>query len=172
MSNPELLKIAKILSHQIPKDLNGADCADIYVLLGKELGMTHLLMPEARPNPIYSLPLPKEAPEVYKTRDDKSEKVVAFIRRVYAPWLGQGLARNYLRYLDPSVYHALHNWLKKNPWPEDLDLPSKKELNDRELAHMGLNEGETLPYPSYYTGLKDKIRLYNAARNRAKQQED
>lgn len=61
--------------------------------------------------------------------------------------------------------------MKRNGMPEGFDLPSKKEMNDKALQDIGLEGGETLPFPSYYKGLKDKLRLYNAARNRAKKDE-
>ncbi|HHB83427.1 MAG TPA: hypothetical protein ENK61_08170 [Devosia sp.] len=61
--------------------------------------------------------------------------------------------------------------MKRNGMPEGFDLPSKKEMNDRALQDIGLEGGETLLFPSYYKGLKDKPRLYNAARNRAKKDE-
>lgn len=168
MDKIDIEAIAKHVASRFPADVNGAARADIYAFLGKELGLTHLLLPDARPDQLYTIDLPKAAPELYRNRQDRSETAAAFIARVYKPWLGKGLAQHHLRHLDHALYHALHNWLKKNPMPEWLDLPTKKELNDRELRHLGLKEGETLPYPSYYTGLKTKLRLYNAARNRAK----
>lgn len=148
----------------LPRKLNGADLADIYVLLGIELGLAHLLQPEALPES--EMPLPEIAPELYQKRADRRERPCPFIERVYAEWLGNGLAQHHLLHLDEPLYAALHNWLLKNEWPGSFDLPSKKELNDRELERLGIEDGEALPYPSYYKGLKDKLRLYNAARNR------
>ena len=170
MNKREIENQAKAIAAAMPKSLNGAQAADLYVLVGRELGMTHLLLPEARPDRFYSIELPETAPELYSERRDRSEGAVGFLKRVYGPWLGQGLARNHMRHLDPVFYHALQNWLRKNVLPDDVDLPTKKELNDRELAQLGIKDGDTLPYPSYYTGLKDRLRLYNAARNRAKRE--
>ena len=79
MKQSELLAIARNLTDKFPPDINGANTADIYVLLGKELGMTHLLLPEARPDGFYDIDLPDAAPELYRDRADRSEKVTAFI---------------------------------------------------------------------------------------------
>ncbi|WP_114964088.1 hypothetical protein [Tritonibacter mobilis] len=168
MDKFQIKAIAKKVAKKVPQNLNGAEKADIYAILGMELGLSHLLLPEARPDALYDIQLPDVAPEFYEEREDRKEGVVAFITRAYAPWIGQGLAQHHIGRLDPKLYRALHNWLQYNPFPDDLDLPTKKQLNDRELEKLGLTEGETLPYPSYYRGLKDKLRLYNAARNRAK----
>ena len=154
----------------LPEQINGADKADIFVYLAIEMGMTHLLYPEALPEIFDEPKIPETAPELYSDRLDKSERPAEFIMRVYADWLGTPdapkLAKHHLLHLDKALYNALHNWLLKNDMPECLFLPSKKELNDIELSRIGLNEGDTLPYPSYYKGLKHKLRLYNAARNR------
>lgn len=165
MKTEELEKIIEIISRSIPEGMNGADLADVYVYLGERLGLDHLLMPEARPSE-ERCDLPATAPEYYQDRNDKAELPHEFIERVYSDWLGQGLARHHILQLDKPLYMALANWLKKNELPESFDLPTKKDLNDRALEQLGLNDGDTLPYPSYYKGLKDKLRLYNAARNR------
>ena len=150
----------------MPDSANGSVQADIFVGLGIELGMTHLLIPDAIPSQDIIVVLPDRAPELYQKRRDKSEKPPEFIARVYKRWLGLCLAKHHLLHLDKPLYMALANWLKKNELPDWLDLPTKKEIIDRELAQIGVNHGDTLPYPTYYKGLKDKLRLYNAARNR------
>lgn len=166
MKSNNIKKIKLNMVNIVPSEANGAERADIFVRLAIEMGLTHLLVPEALPTEVDLIELPEEAPELYQARSDRSEKPPMFIKRVYADWLGQGLARHHLLQLDEALYMALANWLKKNELPEDLDLPTKKEIADRELTRLGLQEGDTLPYPSYYRGLKDKLRLYNAARNR------
>lgn len=166
MKTEELKSTITIIKKSIPSNVDGTILADLYVRLGSELGLEHLLIPEARPTD--ALDLPTTAPEFYQDRCDKSELPHEYIERVYADWLGKGLARHHILQLDKPLYMALANWLKKNDLPVSFDLPTKKELADRDLARLGLKEGDTLPYPSYYTGLKDKLRLYNAARNRKK----
>lgn len=146
--------------------LQGSDNrAVVYWQLGLRLGLGHFLRPEANPT---TPPLPKTAPELYKHRLDRYEKPHAFIQRVYAEWYGRGLAKNHLLSLDRSLYFALARQLGRHGCPEGFDLPTQKELNDRFLADMGLEDGETLPCPSFGTELKEQIRLYYAARNRAK----
>ncbi len=54
-----------------------------------------------------------------------------FIRRNYAQWLGKGLTRADIRRLDKPLSTALDNWLRRNPMPDDLDLPTLKEQNSR-----------------------------------------
>ncbi|MEM7544173.1 MAG: hypothetical protein AAF367_01430 [Pseudomonadota bacterium] len=60
---------------------------------------------------------PDVAPELYAEREDRSERAEAFIRRVYAPWLGRGLLRPHLKALDKSAYQALY----KQGIPDDFD---------------------------------------------------
>ncbi|MDW6025883.1 hypothetical protein SAZ10_29395 [Mesorhizobium sp. BAC0120] len=78
--------------------------------------------------------LPQTAPERYADRADRSENAVAFIGRVYQPWLGKGLTQAHLGRLDKQLYMALHNWLRHNPLPPDLDLPKKSEVVSRQVA--------------------------------------
>lgn len=90
--------------------------------------------------------LPSEAPEIYAGLRGP-ETPPDFITRVYGEWLGHGLTRAHIRKLDPSLYQAIDNWSRKNPWPDDVDLPTVKEQNAREIAALkeqagagGLNE--------------------------------
>lgn len=166
MNITEIKEIAFKLSNSFPEDINGADKADIFAYLAVETGLTHLMIPDAIPLSDEFLQIPSQAPEYYQKRKDRRERPHEFIRRVYSKWLGKGLARHHLLHLDKSLYHALCCWLTKNDIPDWLDLPTKKQINDRELEGIGVDEGDMLPYPSYYKGLKDKLRLYNAARNR------
>lgn len=69
--------------------------------------------------------LPEKAPELWSEREGRKENPVAFIRRVYAPWLKRGLVRSDLRALDPPLYQALAVWMYRHPddqFPE-LDSP-------------------------------------------------
>jgi len=76
------------------------------------------------------LPLPTVAPVLWKEGRRAGEDPPSFIKRVYEPWLGKGLSRADIRHLDFKLYTSLFNWLKKNPWPEGLDLPTLKQRND------------------------------------------
>ena len=57
------------------------------------------------------IPLPTEAPERWKGREDKSETPHAFIERVYATWLpggeGEQIGRGLINRLDNGLYKAL-----------------------------------------------------------------
>ena len=54
-----------------------------------------------------------------------------FIKRHYSEWLGNGLTRADIRRLDKPLSTALDNWLRRNPMPDDFDLPTLKEQNSR-----------------------------------------
>ena len=72
-----------------------------------------------------------------------SDSPVTFIRRHYSEFLGPAgrgafgelaLSRSDIRQLDPELDVYIRNWMKKNNFPEDFDLPTKKEMNDRRIA--------------------------------------
>lgn len=155
---------------ELMTQLIAAEKAELFVNLAYDLHLEHLLHPDARFDLENAAHLPNEAPELYRERKDRSEKPGDFILRVYDQWLGNGLARPHLMALDRPLYDALHNWLRKNPLPDNLILPTKKEMIDAELNKAGLEDGEQLPFPSDSTILQKRRRLYNASRNRAKKE--
>jgi len=73
-------------------------------------------------------PLPAKAPELWSEREGRSENPVAFLRRVYAPWLGRGLIRPHVKALDPGLYNAFNVWCHRNP---DDTLPELLTLSAR-----------------------------------------
>ncbi len=73
-------------------------------------------------------PLPEKAPELWSEREGRNENPVAFIRRVYAPWLGRGLIRPHVKALDPALYNAFNVWCHRNP---DDTLPELLTLSAR-----------------------------------------
>jgi len=81
--------------------------------------------------------LPQHAPELYAGLRS-AENPPEFVKRVYRPWLGQGLTRAHIRELDPGLYRAIDNWSRKpgNDWPADVDLPTLKEQNSRLLKEI------------------------------------
>ena len=81
------------------------------------------------------LALPTEAPERYQGLRGP-ETPPQFIKRVYGEWLGKGLDRPTVRRLDPALGQALDNWLRKNDMPPDVDLPTAKERNAREIEQL------------------------------------
>lgn len=66
--------------------------------------------------------LPDSAPELWANRKGRKENPVAFIRRVYAPWLNRGLKRSDLRSLDQQLYQALAVWMHRHPQMRFADL--------------------------------------------------
>lgn len=74
--------------------------------------------------------LPQNPPAMWVDRLNRSESPIDFIRREYAPYIGNGLTRAHLRRYDRTLYEALGNWLRKNELPDDLLLPTKVEHND------------------------------------------
>jgi hypothetical protein len=79
-----------------------------------------------------TIELPLKAPELYKERTDRKEKAEAFVRRVYAPWLGKGLLRPHLKQLDEPAYRALY----KAGFPDDFEtlLPTAQGRSQESLS--------------------------------------
>lgn len=92
------------------------------------------------PAPSATVELPSKAPEIYQGLRGP-ETPPAFVQRVYGEWLGHGLTRAHIRKLDPVLYTAMNNWLKKPDceWPAEVDLPTLKEQNTRDI--QALREG-------------------------------
>ena len=78
-------------------------------------------------------PLPSYAPELWSDRVGRKENPVAFVRRVYAPWLNRGLVRGDLRALDPSLYQALAVWMHRHPDEPFSELESPYDHIGRDL---------------------------------------
>lgn len=79
--------------------------------------------------------LPTEAPEIYQGLRGP-ESPPEFVKRVYAPWLGQGLDRAHIKHLDPTLYQSINNWSRKNEWPADVDLPTRSEQTQRTIEQL------------------------------------
>ena len=108
--------------------------------------------------------LPAEAPEIY-TGIRSGEAPPDFIRRVYAPWVGNGLTKADLRKLDPGLYRALYNWVGRgNALPDDLPLPTRQEANDKLVEGFIENSGKPLN-----AVLAEARRIESAARYRMKE---
>ncbi|WP_139797402.1 hypothetical protein [Novosphingobium sp. B1] len=99
----------------------------------KSEGLT--LGPSAELSALPAVSLPDQAPEIYQGLRGP-ETPPEFVKRVYGPWLGQGLTRADIRKLDPKLSVAITNWLSRsgNEWPADVDLPTKAEQNERLLS--------------------------------------
>ncbi|MFC6199198.1 hypothetical protein [Ponticaulis profundi] len=78
--------------------------------------------------------LPDTAPELYPDRENKSEDIVAFLRRVYFQDGVEELPRSYLRRKDPRGYQALANWLRANELPSDISIPRNSSRFDDQIS--------------------------------------
>jgi hypothetical protein len=110
----------------------------------------------------HRLLLPATPPAKWLDRKDRTESPIDFIRRDYSPWLGKGLTRADIRRLDKSLYAALTNWLSEHKkLPEDVDLPTKKQMNDRIVEQLG-HVSVKLPADA-----RELRRLYQLSRRRS-----
>jgi hypothetical protein len=105
--------------------------------------------------------MPLIAPALWKTDKQHGDTPPDFIKRHYSPWLrndATGLGRADLKRLDPSLYTALANWLRKpeHTLPEDCPLPTVQEKNDAQIASL---EAGTLVFGD---SVKDYSRLMQA----------
>lgn len=106
-----------------PGDLD-AETQTLLVQTSSRINST--IAPDPRPESLALDEVRAHVSETWKTRSDSKEPVVAFIKRVYAPFIDKGLTRKHLS-VDPSLYTALANWLRKNDLPDWLDLPTAWE---------------------------------------------
>jgi hypothetical protein len=115
-------------------------------------------------------PLPETPPALWKESKEPGDTPPEFIRRHYGPWLNvdaTGLTRPDIKRLDPSLYMALANWLRKNELPDDCPVPIKSQRLDSELARVaegGLASVVSGDDPASI--LRDAQRLLSAKRRR------
>jgi hypothetical protein len=105
---------------------------------GYPAGMaTRISDPASKPEPT----LPEEAPEKWSERTTgRAENPVAFIRRVYAPWLGKGLTRAHLSKIDYALYQAHAKWQERHPNdPKTTELkhliPDRSKIATQRIEH-------------------------------------
>jgi hypothetical protein len=106
---------------------------------------------------------PEKAPEFWRERADRSERIYDFIRRVYGPYIGR-IRRSDLRRLDFSLYQSLY--YKRHKEEADLELPTAKEANDRLLAQLEGNISLAGIRNSMPPLLRQRLRLYDALASR------
>jgi hypothetical protein len=99
------------------------------------------LFPElAKASEIPRVTVPEVAPAIWPNDRIEINGVLEtppdFIKRNYAEWLGKGITRADVRRLDKPLSTALDNWLRRNPMPDDLDLPTLKEQNLRWIERI------------------------------------
>lgn len=86
-------------------------------------------------------PIPEIAPALWKERGKENYHMSPcdFVKKHY-PSLGFGLTQAHLGRLDPPLLPALRNWRDKYGWPDNFDLPSENEYNDRLFDEMSEHE--------------------------------
>ncbi|MCV6621849.1 MAG: hypothetical protein OIF51_08885 [Cellvibrionaceae bacterium] len=106
-------------------------------------GVYHAMTGKVVPNSPERVEPPTVAPELYKERVDRKENPIAFIRRVYGPWLGRGITRPQLKHLDMPLYQGLYRFLRDNDEPTDiqLGLPKVRGTHAFKRAADGKSEG-------------------------------
>jgi hypothetical protein len=121
--------------------------------------------------------LPTEAPLLWtpirRGRPPKGEPAhqgtspIDFIMEVYGPWMGKGFSLKLLRDLDPKLANAYRNFRMNHPdvpLPEGFDLPTKKEVLDREIE--SLTDSTTGRVPVGDFTYREARRLQAAAKRR------
>lgn len=81
--------------------------------------------------------LPTQAPELYKTRENRKEKPPEFIKRVYGEWLGKGLLRPHIKQLDLALYQNFY----RQGVPEEFDtlLPKAGGRSPENISRSALD---------------------------------
>ena len=108
--------------------------------------------------------LPEVAPLLWKNRKDRKISAIDFLKTTYAEWYGMGLTQQHIRRLDKGLYDALHQRLHFRPEERAvLDLPTRKEMNDKRLAAAGLPADPA----EMDDQERERLRLHGVARARA-----
>lgn len=108
--------------------------------------------------------LPQEAPE--KWSKQTTEKAPDFIRRVYAPWIGNGLTQPLIRRLDPALYKALYSWLRSNDLPDDLPLPKQSEVMAKRNAEIHATPDTTVEAKTAHRAVQAMLMREHRAKKR------
>lgn len=115
--------------------------------------------------------LPTKAPTLWVERKTGREvSPVDFIHQHYGSWLGKGLTRAHIGQLDKPLYAALAVWVRRHGWPDDLNLPTQRELTDQLLAEMGTvgAPNRSIPAADLNPAKRLQQRIYDAQRYRTK----
>lgn len=137
MNEPKTKSIVKRMAREIRMSVDTSEkCSDLYRALGSELGLAHHLRPECVAAVMDKPEFPEVAPELYAWRSDKKEKIIPFLRRVYASWLGKGFTRNHLSALDKQAYVAFKNHLFYHGSAEGFDFPTIDEQIDCDFSRL------------------------------------
>lgn len=92
------------------------------------------------PTPQFPALVLPDAPPKYPYAPRMEGGIVKYLEDNWAPYIKAGtLTRPDLRRIDPAAYKALENWLSMsgNTLPDTLQVPTKKDALDREIALLG-----------------------------------
>lgn len=92
---------------------------------------------------------------------DRKLKPPYYIEKYYPEYLDGTTIRTDFKHpdVDPPLYEALKNWLKKNDMPAHINLPTRSERVDREVAEFDKSA-------TRHTSVNDFVRLCSAAQRR------
>jgi hypothetical protein len=121
--------------------------------------ITAMVFPPARP-------FPDKAPALWAEREDRKKNPADFITSVYEQWLGHGLTQAHILHLDKQLYFAFHKWLRSNDMPAGLDLPTRRQVNDRKLQELGVTPENPSVRPDVEPDLRERMRLNRAVHRR------
>jgi hypothetical protein len=79
---------------------------------------------------------PKNAPELWANREDKSENAYQFVRRVYSEYLDRGLSKADIYSLDSKLYQSILDRERRHK-DFSLSLRNKSMVTDDLLAELG-----------------------------------
>ena len=104
-------------------------------------------------------PLTK-APELWRGERATGETRVDFFRRIYAPWLAQGLDEQQLKRLDPKLWVAIRADRRHGgrQWPAELALPNRRNKVEKSLELIGQGRWQELTDEEIVAALRKRIR--------------
>jgi hypothetical protein len=109
---------------------------------------------------------PETAPIKWKDREP-GETAPDFARRVYGPWLQDGMSKRVLRKLDVALVNELNTWVRNgNEMPGDINLLTVKEENDRLLGEDPTAIREHLGKFTAEEAIREVTRLRSAQQRR------
>jgi hypothetical protein len=112
---------------------------------------------------------PQEAPVRWSERTTSDLSPLEFLSQTYRPWLQAGtISRADIRHLDRSLYLALYKAKVTSKQLDDAGLPTKQEMNNRQLAAAGPLRRPThnLKMAELPPAERERARLWSAARRR------
>jgi hypothetical protein len=118
---------------------------------------------------------PREAPVRWSERKTSELSPLEFLSQTYRPWLQAGtISRADIRHLDRPLYLALYKAKITSKQLDDIGLPTKEEMNNRQLAAAGPLKRpiHNLKMAELPPAERERARLWSAARRRKRDKSD